>query len=710
VKQDENGFVSARTKRTLQSGELLVSLPGEKTAEGWENSDWLVELLDRARTLGIEVFAWYPVFQDATMAHDFPDHVYTGKDKEAFVDPAIPAVRARQETLIRKLVSAYPFDGVALDWIRYNARTDGGKGPLAERFTVLTGQSWTPELMAKPLERAIWDDLRAETIANWITDLTASFRQQKPALKWGAFVLPWQFKEVSQSYRRLGNAGLDFLQPMIYWADWNETPDWTKQVMRGGPFWLAGRTAFWPTFDLNGDEKDILEGVGELSAYRLAGNTWYLHQAWTEEKFAGLGRIGAKWAEAGAPVIETANDIVLDPPSPPVKRAGQRLEPAEFAEDASVWALVCLAELYRSGVLDDTDKVVPVLAFHRFAKGDYGSGKTVWINSTAYLDDLMGFLKQSGFSGVSTSQLEAYMISEDPTILPKRPVTLTIDDGSASILEQFHPRALKAGFPYSISLITSLVKDQAIGETLVDYEASDVILTAAQVRDLIASGKVEMLSHTHNLHFYGPEDEDEKESGPAMTTPLWLKDRERQETNAEWQRRIYTDLVKSRQQLLMFGATGPNILTWPYGEFNETSLSLAGEAGFNAYLSFSNSSFAAPKFDNQTIARVSVTRADEAVPLKMPSDAIAKQRWWLSFLRWCRSAASPELIEAALGRLEGEQKSHPEAEITRASLEALNGLPDSASTRIEALKKTYPHDAVVHSSIDEFLKIYAQVF
>ncbi|MGL4397332.1 MAG: family 10 glycosylhydrolase, partial [Hyphomicrobium sp.] len=489
VKQDENDYQSARTKRTLKSGELLVALPNETTAEGWENSDWLKEMLTKAHADGIEVFAWYPVFQDAVLARDFPDHVYTGTGKEAFVDPALPAVRARQDALIAKLIAAYPFDGVALDWVRYNSRADGSKGPLAERFQALTGQPWSEDAMKQPLARATWDDLRAEVVADWIGALTATHRQRNPGLKWGAFVLPWQFKEVSQSYRRLGHAGLDDLQPMIYWADWKEQPHWTREVLRGGPFWLGDKTAFRPTFDLNGDEAELLEGIAELGAYRLSGQTWYLHEAWTDKEFARLGRLRAKWIDAGGPAIETANDIVLDPPAPaPAKYPSKRLEPALFAADASVWTLVCLADLYKSGTLDATDKIVPVLAFHRFVDGAHQSGKTDWINSTAYLDELFAFLKQSGFSTVSTSSLLGYMVSEDPTILPKQPVALTIDDGSESILKHFHPRAEANDFSYAVSLITSLVKDQANGEMLEDYEQRDVILTSDQVRKMHATG------------------------------------------------------------------------------------------------------------------------------------------------------------------------------------------------------------------------------
>lgn len=710
VKQDENGFVSKRTGRTLRSGELLVSLPDESTAEGWQNSDWLKEMLARAKAEGIEVFAWWPLFNDAVAGEVFPGHAYAGPGGEVFLDPAVAAVRDRQEALLEKLLAAYPFDGVALDWIRYNSRLDGGKGPLAGRFETVTGKVWSAEAMNEPALRAVWDELRAATIADWTRALVATARHQRPAIKWGAFVLPWQFKEVAQSYRRLGDAGLDDLQPMIYWADWQEGPEFTAGVLSGGGYWLKGNTHFRPAFDLNASEEDTLKALGELSPSRLAGLTWYLHEDWTEARFDRLKEFGAAWENAGAPVFGTGEEAGLDPPPPPAKRMGQRLEPFRFAPDASVWAVVCLAELYRLGALDETRPVVPVLALHRFIKGDLEQAPNLWFNTTAYSERLLEFIKASGFSVVPLSRLEAYMVSEDPAILPQRPLTLTIDDGSLSILELFHPIAEKRAMPYAVSLVTSLVKDGGERGAMEDYGIKDPILSAGDVGTLAGSGLVEFVSHSDNLHFWGPEDESGDEQGPAMTTRLWREAEERRESQSEWQARVASDLVRSRVRLSGFGAKGPSILTWPYGEHNGTADDLAAGAGFTSFLNFGSSAFASPAFSNRDIARISVTRADETVPLAMPENKIERQQWWLAFLKWARQSASADLIDAALERLEGEQAQHPEAELSRAAAEALRGHTDAALTRIRTLQKTYPHDGAVHAAVDEVLEAYQQVF
>lgn len=299
VKQDENNFTSERTHRNLVSGEFLVDLPGESTAEGWENSDWLVEMLARGKQLGIEIWAWWPTFQDAQLARMYPDDAYPSADGSVFLDPAVEGVRRRQEELLRKLAKNYAFDGISLDWLRYDKLEDGRRGPSAERFLALTGKPWSARLMHEPLARAVWNDLRAAAIGDWVERLVARSRRSHPRLKWGAFVLPWQFEEVAQSYRRLGNAGLNYLQPMIYWEDWDKGPHWTRDVLRGRTFWEQNTTSLWPVFDLATKEEELLLGLAELPVDDIAGLSWFVYGTWTDGDFAKLERIRNSWVQAG---------------------------------------------------------------------------------------------------------------------------------------------------------------------------------------------------------------------------------------------------------------------------------------------------------------------------------------------------------------------------------------------------------------------------
>ena len=161
VKQDEDHFHSERTGETLQSGDLLVPLPGEECAKGWEDPSWLHDMLAKAKEKGIEVWAWWPCFHDASAAKRFPEAAYSSSRGEQFVDPGVPEVRERQEALIAKLLDAYPFDGISLDWLRYEGWYAGSKGPLGKKFERQYRFQWEPGVLDNEYSKARWYETRA---------------------------------------------------------------------------------------------------------------------------------------------------------------------------------------------------------------------------------------------------------------------------------------------------------------------------------------------------------------------------------------------------------------------------------------------------------------------------------------------------------------------------------------------------------------------
>lgn len=701
VKQDENNYPSQATGRTLRSGEMLLPVAGGSTAEGWQDPAWLGEMLARARQAGIEVHAWWPCFQDAVGAAKLPEASYAGSGNDIFLDPARPDVRAYESNLLHQLLERYQFDGVALDWVRYNARADGSAGPLALSFEDLTGTAWSKAAMETPILRATWDDLRARTVADWVAEILAAARPRHPRLVWSAFVLPWQFKEVSQSYRHLAAAGLDSLQPMIYWRDWKEDVTFTSEVISPAPFYLSGRTTLDPTFDITGDKEHLAEALDYLPVDRLGRVTWYQHGAWSDEDFETLSSTSAAFAKARA---ELYNE-----PLPPLPRAplNRRLEPAAFPPDASMWALVCLGELHRRKALEGAESVVPVLCLHRFAEGGLESGPSMWHTSTAYVDALFAFLKASRFTSATVDTLAAYMTSEDGTLLPERPVVITIDDGSASVFSQFEPRAAAAGIAYAAALVTGWMSEGS-GQTIdVGEGLTDLNLTWEQARKLHDSGRVRLISHSHAQHRYMAGGTAGAEQGPAITTRLWIEADRRRESDAERLRRVYRDLMHSRESLTSrFG--GPStFLAWPYGMHDDGAEAAAMDAGFTHFFEFGGAALAAPREKPHRIMRLAVTQMDEAVPLALPDDPVTQQRWWLAFLKIARATKSVDLIEAALSQIEPPQAGHYEPEISRAAQLVLNGHAALADRRLARLRGAYPHDAVIHSAIDEFESLYA---
>jgi Polysaccharide deacetylase/Glycosyl hydrolase-like 10 len=703
MKQDENEYESGRTERTWHSGELLAPLPGGVVGEGWDNPAWLDEFLPRAREYGIEVHAWWPCFQDAVAAAKMPHARYAGQQSDVFLDPAYPEVRYYQAKLLRALLERYPFDGVALDWLRYNERANGSDGPLAAQFAGLAGKPWSQEAMAEPNLRAMWDDLRAREVAGWVHDLLSEIRPLHPNVAWSAFVLPWMFKEVAQSYRHLSAAGLDSLQPMIYWRDWNEDASFTSDVISPAPFYLSGRTSLDPAFDITGNPAELTEALSYLPVDRLGMVTWYHHDEWSEEDFRKL-------TELTAAFNASRSALYAEPtPVPPPLLAGSRLEPASFSPDASLWALVCLGELHQTGAQEHAEPIVPVLALHRFSEGKPGSGPSDWHTSTGYLDALIAMLKRYDFKAVPVATVAAYMTSDDPNLLPIRPFAITIDDGSASIASLFEPRAAAAGLPYSAALVTGWVDEDKARIIDMGDGVSDEILSWRQVKVLADTGRVSFISHSHLQHRYAKTGSGGSDMGPAITTRLWIETEQRLETENERLRRVFNDLAESRETIARHTGAAPSILVWPYGIHDDPAEGVAREAGFTHFMEFTGNAFAAPRQHPQRIMRVSVMLADEAVPLTFPQDEVTAQRWWLAFQKWARQTQSVDLIEAGLAQLTTPNLEHPEVWISRAAALTLNGHSTLAQRLIDKLRGQYPHDGAVHAAADEFLKIYLEL-
>src|SRR3954454_14581871 len=272
VKQDEDNFKSARTGQVLQSGELLVALPGEKTAVGWEDSAWLKEMLARARELKIEVWGWWPCFHDAQMAAAFPDAAYRGPRGESFVDAADCRVQAREEELLNKLLDAYQFNGVSLDWVRYGTWADGTKGLLGQAFARRYDVTWDATALDDEGTKARWYETRATAIADWIGQAVHALHETRPAVQFGAFLLPPQFTEQSQNYPMLARSGLDFLQPMGYWSDWKFPPQWVgESVLAPYVRYAVNGTGFWPTLGIDSPLAEIPVALKSFPANTVRG-------------------------------------------------------------------------------------------------------------------------------------------------------------------------------------------------------------------------------------------------------------------------------------------------------------------------------------------------------------------------------------------------------------------------------------------------------
>ncbi|MGI9087383.1 MAG: polysaccharide deacetylase family protein, partial [Chthoniobacterales bacterium] len=718
VKKDEDDFKSLRTGELLQSSELLVALPNEKTAAGWEDSSWLNELLAKAHAMKIEIWAWWPCFHDAQMAAAFPDAAFRGPRGEHFVDGADARVQARQEELLDKLLEAYPFDGVSLDWVRFSAWPDGSKDSLGAAFSRRYDITWDATTLDQDNIKSRWYEFRAAALAQWIGQTTHDLHERRPAVRFGAFVLPPQFTELSQNYPMLARTGLNFLQPMGYWSDWKFPPQWVgESVIAPYARYAINGTAFWPTLGIDSPASEIPIALKSIPPDSVRGVSWFTYGTWEQKTFDKLRDLLRNSADvrrlfgyadtpsAPGPGGSPTPVEKISAANPPTS---SHIQPKDFPADASVWSVICLGELYRRGALAERnlDPVCPVMAFHTFAEGAAGTPVFTYKCSTAYLDAFLQAVTAAGFNVTPLSRLQNYLITGDPNMLPPRPLVITIDDGSESVVKLFAPRAVKRHLPYTLALVTGwLSETNESNHSTPEPGQPDPTMTWAEAKQLFDSGLVEVIAHSDGLHYMAGEALGSDEGLPAETVRQFLVERNRLETEAEYEERIRVDMDTCRRKLIEHDFGVPSVFCWPYGEWTVTAKNIAELTGFTHFLAFDPP----PIFVSRdsaaegTLARVMVMRRDETLPLTFPPDHAEEQAWWLAFLKVARQSQSRTLLRAALAQLNPETTTNPQAEVARAALDLLNGNAAGGTARLLNLRRAYPFDAAVLTSIDQTL-------
>lgn len=148
-----------------------------------------------------------------------------------------------------------------------------------------------------------------------------------------------------------------------------------------------------------------------------------------------------------------------------------------IAEARAGQALVIpLAPRNRIGVERDGYQTVTILCYHRF--GSRASRLSV---TPAAFAAQMAWLADNGYRVVSLAQLRDFLAGKEP--LPRKSVAITIDDGYRSTLDIAFPVLKKHGFPATVFLYS-------------DFVGAGDALSQAQMRELVASGQVDIQPHS----------------------------------------------------------------------------------------------------------------------------------------------------------------------------------------------------------------------
>lgn len=197
--------------------------------------------------------------------------------------------------------------------------------------------------------------------------------------------------------------------------------------------------------------------------------------------------------------------------------------------------------------------------------------------STGNFATQLDWLRAQGYRAVSVQQVIDARAGKAP--LPDKAVLLTFDDGLRSTYTHAFPLLRAYGWPALVAPVTSWVELPA-GRTVPyghrDFTADD-FLTWDQLREMQASGLVEVGSHGHDLHRGLPGNPFGNQT-PAAVTRQWDATRG-YETEAAWRARIDADLRTSRATLARELGRDPRVIVWPYAAYNRAANALAAAQG-----------------------------------------------------------------------------------------------------------------------------------
>jgi len=184
------------------------------------------------------------------------------------------------------------------------------------------------------------------------------------------------------------------------------------------------------------------------------------------------------------------------------------------------------------------------------------------------------WLKAHGYHPVSLDDLIA--ARDGRHTLPDKAVLLSFDDGYESMYTRVFPLLKLYHFPALLALVSSWM-EAAPGKNL-GYDDTqftrDKLLSWKQVREMEASGLVEVASHSHALHL-GVKANPQGNRQPAAVTRIYDPATHRYEGDDDYHNRIMADLLRSTRILKQRLGHAPRAMVWPYGAYSQTTIAIA---------------------------------------------------------------------------------------------------------------------------------------
>lgn len=221
------------------------------------------------------------------------------------------------------------------------------------------------------------------------------------------------------------------------------------------------------------------------------------------------------------------------------------------------------------------EEELTILGYHEVADPSQVVQPSYAVTPTDFVRQ-MDWLRNHGYRFVSVGDVLESRAGRRP--LPPRAVLVTFDDGYQSVWEHAWPILKAFRIPAVINVVGRWLEERGT----VDFDgkplARERLLSWAQLREMVASGLVEVGSHSYDLH-RGIVGNPQGNLQPAATSLRWIAEARRYEDDAAYRSRIRADLARSRDLVRRRTGRAPRVIAWPYGRYNRITRELAEQAG-----------------------------------------------------------------------------------------------------------------------------------
>jgi len=210
--------------------------------------------------------------------------------------------------------------------------------------------------------------------------------------------------------------------------------------------------------------------------------------------------------------------------------------------------------------------LLPVVMYHGILPQTNRQGTYV-ISPTLFEQDLQ-CIRDAGYTTVLMADLLAYV--DEGTPLPEKPILLTFDDGYYNNYLYAYPLLQK----YNMKAVISPIVTWSAFYSDNPQESNGEIyshITWEQMREMTASGLVEIQNHSYNLH----ENKAGHRKGAQKVST---------ESETVYQGMLREDLAMAQRRLAAEAGVTPTTFVYPFGAMSREALPVLRELGFRATL------------------------------------------------------------------------------------------------------------------------------